>query len=84
MDEKFKAQVDGLMEKYTELLLGEASEDLVEKVKLWALYTHIAKSMPALAKHWNETYPEAKAEMMKVIGDIKALNEQHRAHTSKK
>ncbi len=84
MDEKFKAQVDGLMEKYTELLLGEASEDLVEKVKLWALYTHIAKSMPALAKHWNETYPEAKAEMMKVIGDIKALNEQHRAQTSKK
>lgn len=84
MDEKFQAQVDGLIEKYTELLLGEASEDLTEKVKVWALYTHIAKSMPALAKHWNETYPEAKAEMMKAIGDIKTLNEQHRARKSEK
>lgn len=83
MDEKFQGQVDGLIEKYTELLLGEASEDLIEKVKVWALYTHIAKSMPALAKHWNETYPEAKVEMMKAIGGIKALNEQHRAQQSK-
>lgn len=47
------------------------------------LYTYMAKSMPALAKHWNETYPEAKAEIMKVISEIKALNEQYRAHKSK-
>ncbi|HWO94887.1 MAG TPA: YusU family protein [Bacillus sp. (in: firmicutes)] len=84
MEEKFQAQVDGLVEKYTELLLGEASEELVEKVKVWALYTHIAKSMPALAKHWNETYPEAKAEMVKAIGEIKVLNEQHRAGKTEK
>ncbi|MFC3886655.1 YusU family protein [Bacillus songklensis] len=79
MDKRFLEQIDGLVEKYTELLLGETSEELAEKVKVWALYTHIAKSMPALAKHWNETYPEAKAEMIKAIGEIKTLNEQHKA-----
>ena len=84
MDEKFLTQMDGLTEKYTELLLGETSEELAQKVKVWALYTHIAKSMPALARHWNETYPEAKAEMVKLIGEIKTLNEQHRAKTQNK
>jgi hypothetical protein len=83
MDKTFQAQVDALMEKYTELLLGSTSGNVTEKVKLWALYTHISKSMPALAKHWNEMYPEAKAEMVKVVGEIKALNEAHRMNTKK-
>jgi hypothetical protein len=34
--------------------------------------------MPALAKHWNELYPEAKEEMKTIINEIKLLNEQHR------
>jgi uncharacterized protein YpbB len=84
MDKKFVEQVDGLVEKYTELLLGETSEELAEKVKVWVLYTYISKSMPALAKHWNETYPEAKAEIVKIIGEIKHLNEQHRAESQNK
>jgi hypothetical protein len=79
MDKKFQEQFDGLLEKYTELLLGESNEDLKGKVQIWALYSYIAKSMPALVKHWNDTYPEAKQEMMKVIAEIKQLNEEHRA-----
>jgi hypothetical protein len=68
------------MSKYSELLVGEADEEVKEKVTMWALYSHIAKSMPALAKHWNEMYPDAKAEMKKVIEEIKELNEAHRAN----
>jgi predicted component of type VI protein secretion system len=34
--------------------------------------------MPALSKHWNELYPEAKQEMKEMIDDIKLLNEQLR------
>ncbi|WP_239454417.1 YusU family protein [Bacillus suaedaesalsae] len=79
VDEKLKSQFDGLLEKYTELLLGEANEELKEKVQTYALYTHIAKTMPALAKHWNETYPDAKEGMKRLIGEIKELNELHRS-----
>lgn len=78
MDEKLKEQFDGLIEKYTELLVGDCSNELKEKVKMWALYSHISKSMPPLAKHWNASYPEAKEELKTIINDIKVLNEKHR------
>ncbi len=79
MDEKLASQFDGLLEKYTELLLGDSSDELKQKVQAWAIYTHIAKSMPPLAKHWNETYPDAKEGMKQLVGEIKQLNEAHRA-----
>ncbi|MDX8360819.1 YusU family protein [Cytobacillus sp. Hm23] len=78
MEQKFIEQFDGLLEKYTDLLVGQHTPDTIKKVEMWALYTHIAKSMPALAKHWNEMYPDAKEEMKKVIAEIKQLNEEHR------
>ncbi|MCM3161222.1 YusU family protein [Metabacillus litoralis] len=78
MEQQLKDQFEGLLEKYTELLLGESSDELKEKVKMWALYTHISKSMPPLAKHWNSTYPEAKEDLKSIIGEIKDLNEQFR------
>lgn len=74
-----KEQLDGLVEKYTELLLGETNEELKEKVKAWALYTYISKSMPPLVKHWNETYPDAKEGMKQLIHEIKELNDKHRS-----
>lgn len=78
MDQKLKDQFDGLVEKYSELLVGDSSDEVKEKVKMWALYTHISKSMPPLAKHWNATYPDAKDNLKAVINDIKVLNEKHR------
>ncbi|MED3384789.1 YusU family protein [Bacillus subtilis] len=78
MEQKLQEQLDGLLEKYTELLLGETNDELKEEVKQWILYTHIAKSMPPLAKHWNETYPDAKQGIKEIIQHIKELNEAHR------
>jgi hypothetical protein len=78
MEKIFAEQFEALIEKYSDLLVGESSEETKEKVRTWALYTHIAKSMPALAKHWNELYPEAKQEMKEMINEIKLLNEKHR------
>ncbi|KEP28183.1 YusU family protein [Bacillus zhangzhouensis] len=75
LDEK----LEGLLDKYTELLLGETTEALKKDVKQWVIYSHIAKSMPPLAKHFNETYPEAKEEIKETIQRIKQLNEAHRA-----
>ncbi|MFC0270884.1 YusU family protein [Metabacillus herbersteinensis] len=79
MNHKLEEQFEGLLEKYTELLLGEATPELKDKVKMWALYTHIAKSMPPLAKHWNESYPDAKENMKSLISEIKTINETYRA-----
>ncbi|KXZ20985.1 hypothetical protein AXI59_13660 [Bacillus nakamurai] len=78
MEEKLQQQLDGLLEKYTELLLGETDHELKEEVKQWILYTHIAKSMPPLVKHWNESYPDAKQGIKDTIQHIKLLNEKHR------
>ena len=78
MEKVFVQQFEALLEKYSELLVGESNEEVKEKVKAWALYTHIAKSMPALAKHWNELYPDGKEEMKQIVGEIKQMNEKHR------
>ncbi|MGM0836173.1 MAG: YusU family protein [Bacillota bacterium] len=84
MNEKLEQKLDGLLEKYTELLLGESSDEQKENVKAWVLYTYIAKSMPPLVKHWNEQYPDAKQDMMALIKEIKQLNDAHRASSAKK
>ncbi|WNF22439.1 YusU family protein [Mesobacillus jeotgali] len=78
MDKTLTEQVDGLLEKYTELLVGEGSVENIEKVKTWILYTHIAKSMPPLAKHWNAEYPDAREQIKNVITQVKEMNEQQR------
>jgi hypothetical protein len=78
MEKVFVQQFEALLEKYSELLVGESTEEVKEKVKAWALYTHIAKSMPALAKHWNELYPDGKEEIKQIVGEIKQMNEKHR------
>jgi hypothetical protein len=83
MEKTFVKQFEALLEKYSELLVGEATQETTEKVKMWALYTHIAKTMPALAKHWNGLYPDAKEEMKQIINEIRVMNEQHRSSTEK-
>jgi hypothetical protein len=76
LNETLAEQLEGLLEKYSELLIGDATNENKEKVRAWILYNHIAKSMPQLAKHWNATYPDAKVGIMEVIKEIKELNEQ--------
>jgi hypothetical protein len=83
MEKDFAQQFEALLEKYSELLVGETDGETKEKVKAWAMYSHIAKSMPALIGHWSALYPEARAEMKQIINEIKVLNEQHRQSTQK-
>jgi hypothetical protein len=84
MDKDFNEQLEALLEKYSELLVGDSSQDVKEKVKAWAMYSHIGKSMPALIQHWSALYPEARGEMKEIINEIKQMNEQHRNHSSQK
>jgi uncharacterized Zn finger protein len=78
MDKEFQQQFEALLEKYSELLVGDSEESVKEKVKVFSLYSHIAKSMPALAKHWNGMYPDAKKQMFEIMNEVKVLNEQYR------
>ncbi|CAN7218268.1 DUF2573 family protein [Rossellomorea sp. LjRoot5] len=81
---EFPEQFNALLEKYTELLVGETDAAKKEMVTQYALYSFIAKNMPALVKHWNSLYPEGKDEMKRIVGEIKEMNEAHRAEMSRK
>lgn len=79
MSTPFDREFDGLVEKFAELLTGKSDLETIEKVKKWAIYNHIHKSMPALASHWNQSHPEGKQEVRKLFEDIKASNEALKA-----
>ncbi len=81
---EFSEQFDALVEKYTELLVGDSDSDKKEMVTQYALYSFIAKNMPALVKHWNSLYPDGKDEMKRIVGQIKEMNEAHRAEMNEK
>ncbi|PPA70122.1 DUF2573 family protein [Jeotgalibacillus proteolyticus] len=72
-------QLEAMVDKYAELLIGEKDEESVEKIRQWILYNHIAKATPALAKHWNSLYPEGKEEMKKVVLEIQKKNKELKA-----
>jgi hypothetical protein len=78
MEKEFLQQFDALLEKYSELLVGTSEDAVKEKVTFYSLYSHIAKTMPALVKHWNGMYPEAKNQIIEIMNEVKVLNEQHR------
>lgn len=82
MNPVFDREFEALVEKFAELLTGKSNPETVEKVKKWAIYNHIHKSMPALSNHWNQSHPEAKQEVRKLFEEIKSLNEAHRAARS--
>ncbi|MCY7483547.1 MULTISPECIES: YusU family protein [Paenibacillus] len=79
MNDNMTASFDALVEKYAELLTGHSDPATVEKVKMWALYNHMHKTMPNLTRHWNNANPEGKAGVRALFEEIKQMNEAHRA-----
>ena len=78
-DEKVKPDINALLIRFTELLVGDAEEEKVEMVKVWALYNHMLKVMPNLVQHWTSTHLEEKAEIRKIFQQIQELNQQNKA-----
>ncbi|MCS7458927.1 YusU family protein [Paenibacillus doosanensis] len=83
MNPQFQTEFDALVEKFAELLTGDTSPEMVEKIKVWSVYNHIHRSMPALANHWNQTHPEGKAAVRSLYEEVRSLNlalkERHNA-----
>lgn len=77
---KMVPELDGLIDKFTELLTGEATEKNVEMVKIWCVYSHMLKVMPPLVKHWTslEQHQDAKRKIREIFEEIQRLNEENK------
>ncbi|AEI45142.1 YusU family protein [Paenibacillus mucilaginosus] len=76
-------EFEGLVAKFTELLIGDSSPENIEKIKVWALYSHIHKTMPALTGHWNGLHPEMKAGVRELYEEVRSLNQKLKAENQK-
>ncbi|MDF2962335.1 MAG: hypothetical protein K0S39_4070 [Paenibacillus sp.] len=74
MNTEFNTEFDALVEKFAELLTGSTSPETVEKIKIWSVYNHIHKTMPALASHWNQSHPESRAIIRSLYEEVRELN----------
>jgi hypothetical protein len=79
MNPEFEKQFEALLEKLAELVTGDSSPEMVAKVKIWAIYNHIHKSMPALTGHWSQNHPEGRAEIRGIFEEIRNLNQALKA-----
>lgn len=84
MNSKFDQQFDALVEKLAELLTGNSSPEMTAKVKIWAIYNHIHKTMPALASHWSQNHPESRADIRGIFEEIRDLNQALKKETDAK
>ena len=75
----FYKNFEELFEKYSELLTGDSTQDVVGKVKIWALYSHMKKTMPALVQHWHQQNPESNQLVRQIFEDVQKLNQEHKA-----
>lgn len=81
MEEKTDAlvpELEELLYKFTELLTGEATPERVEMVKIWCLYSHMTKAMPALVQHWGSEpeHADARNRIRGIIEQIKQWNQE--------
>lgn len=79
MNSEFEKQFEALLEKMAELVTGDSSPEMVAKIKIWAIYNHIHKSMPALSSHWSQNHPEGRAEIRGIFEEIRDLNQALKA-----
>ncbi|KRE70948.1 MULTISPECIES: DUF2573 family protein [Paenibacillus] len=82
MPTDFENDFNTLVAKTAELITGDTSPEMIEKIKIWAFFNHVHKALPALASHWNQSHPEGKAEMRKIFEEIRALNQAKQAAKS--
>lgn len=78
---KLVPELDDLLAKFTELLTGEATPERIEMVKVWSLYSHMAKAMPPLVQHWGSSpeYQAAKLQIRQITEQIKEWNKDKRS-----
>jgi hypothetical protein len=74
MNTPFETEFEALIETFSEMLIGSSSPEMVEKIKMWSIYNHIHKTMPALASHWNQAHPESRVVIRQLFEEVRALH----------
>lgn len=69
-----------LLNTFTEMMTGEATEENIQTVLQWSLYMHMRSVMPPMVQHWNGVAPEEAAKVKEAIQQVKALNEAWKAN----
>ncbi|WP_144501342.1 DUF2573 family protein, partial [Bacillus sp. WP8] len=59
------------------LLLPQSTHHLKQHLKQSLIYSHIPNTIPPLANHFNQTYPQPKEQIKQTIQPIKHFNEPH-------
>lgn len=73
-----------LLNTFTEMMTGEASEENIQTVLQWSLYMHMRSVMPPMVQHWNSVAPEEAAKVREAIQQVKTLNEAWKAKREQK
>jgi hypothetical protein len=66
--------IETLVNTFTEMMTGEASQENVEAVVQWAIYMHVRSVMPPLVQHWRTAEPENGQAVSEAIKQVQALN----------
>ncbi|WP_240414571.1 DUF2573 family protein [Paenibacillus periandrae] len=74
MNTEFETEFNALVETFAEMVTGSRSPEMVEKIKVWSIYNHIHKTMPALASHWNQDHPESRAVIRGLFEEVRAMH----------
>ncbi|NHN30279.1 DUF2573 family protein [Paenibacillus agricola] len=74
MNEQFDIEFEALLETFSAMLTGSQTPEMVEKIKIWSIYNHIHKTMPALASHWNQEHPESRAIIRGLFQEVRAMH----------
>jgi hypothetical protein len=74
MNNQFDVEFEALLETFSAMLTGSKTPEMVEKIKVWSIYNHIHKTMPALASHWNQDHPESRAVIRGLFQEVRALH----------
>ena len=74
MNNQFDTEFEALLETFSTMLIGTDTPEMVEKIKIWSIYNHIHKTMPALASHWNQEHPESRAVIRGLFQEVRAMH----------
>lgn len=78
INDSFQVEFNVLIEKYSDLLIGKSSPEMIEKIKIMAIYSYLSKAMPPLLNHWNQMHPDSRDVIKNIFAEIKQLNEEHK------
>lgn len=74
MNSQFEIEFQALIDTFADMVVGDNSPEMMEKIKIWSIYNHIHKTMPALASHWSQNHPDSRAVIRGLFEEVRAMH----------